>query len=129
MLLLYGQGKGSKSISKSFSPLMGAVVRKAKEGKMVKLKERQAKRGQKMIEVKVRFFTNDIATQGGRIIPKECWDSGVVRIARNKAHGIVPIEPIPFNSLLDLPAKMEQLFLKSAIKLHLGRSSRRYMKA
>ena len=96
---------------------------------MVKPKERDANWGQRMIEVKVRFWTDDIATQRGKIIQKECWDSGVVRIARNKTHGIVPIEPIPFNSLLDLPAKMEQLFLKSGIKIHLGRSSRRYTKS
>ena len=34
-----------------------------------------------MIEVKVRFWTNDLADGKDRIRPKHAWGSGVVRMA------------------------------------------------
>ena len=51
------------------------------------IESREAKHGSKMIEVKVRFWTNDLAEEKGRIRPKHAWGSGVVRIARNDSHG------------------------------------------
>jgi hypothetical protein len=34
----------------------------------------EAKHGEKMIEVKVRFWTNDISREAGKVIPKPCVD-------------------------------------------------------
>jgi len=93
------------------------------------LKAREAKHGQKMIEVKLRFWTDDIAKEHGKIIPKHSWSSGVVRIERNKAHGIVPGNPKPFNSLLDVGAMIEKVLIEHGVKLHLSRRMQKYMTA
>jgi hypothetical protein len=87
--------------------------------------EREAKQGEKMIEVKVRFWTNDLAEEKGRILPKHAWSSGVVRVNGNRAHGIVPQDVIHFHSLMDIPAAIEKLLIEQGITLH---ASRRMMK-
>ena len=43
-----------------------------------------------MIEVKLRFWTNDISPEKGKIIPKHAWAAGVVRMEGNKSHGMAP---------------------------------------
>ena len=48
----------------------------------------EAEHGEKMIEIKLRFWTNDIAKQKGKIVPKNAWAAGVVRVERNDSHGI-----------------------------------------
>jgi len=55
----------------------------------------EAKHGKKMIEVSLRFWTNDISEEPGKVIPKHAWTSGVVRIQGNESHGIVPGSPLP----------------------------------
>jgi hypothetical protein len=88
---------------------------------------REAKHGQRMIEIKLRFWTNDIAEEAGQIVPKHAWSSGVVRIESNKAHGIVPGAPRPFHSLLDVGAVVEKLLIDQGIVLHLSRRMRKYV--
>ena len=88
--------------------------------------EREAKHGKKMIEVRVRFFTDAIAEKPGHVVPRHCWDVGVVRFAANPAHNLPGGEPIPFNSLMELPGKIEQAFLKSKITLHMSNKSGKY---
>jgi hypothetical protein len=90
------------------------------------VEEREAKQGEKMIEVKVRFWTNDIA-QDGKIVPKHGRTAGVVRITSNMAHGLKPRKPIPFNSLLELPAMIEKLLLEQGVVLHASRRMRKYL--
>ncbi len=81
-----------------------------------------------MVEVRVRFWTDEIADGGrGMILPKHIWDTGVVDIARNKSHGIVPGNPVPFNSIAELPSKLEKLFIEQGIKVHLNRRARKYI--
>ena len=70
---------------------------------------REAKHGKRMIEVRVRFWTNDLADGKGRICPRHAWGAGVVRLDPNDAHGIVGGEPVPFNSLAEIPAKVEKV--------------------
>lgn len=79
----------------------------------------EASHGSKMLEVKVRFWTNAIAPDG-RVKPKEGWTRGVVRVTPNAAHGIEPGDtaPIPFNSLMELPGKIEQALIDNGIILH-----------
>ena len=91
--------------------------------------EREAVYGKKMVEIKVRFWTNDIAEGEGKIIPKECWDSGVVRLSSNKSHDIVSKKPIMFDSLMDLTAKIEKALISHGIKLHLGNRSQKMYKS
>lgn len=91
------------------------------------LEQREARYGQRMIEIKVRFWTNDIADQKGMIIPKHAWCSGVVRLQSNKSHGIKPEKPIPFHSLLDIPSAIEKALVAHGIKLHVPRRMKSYM--
>ena len=90
---------------------------------------REAKHGQKMIEVKLRFWTNGLADEPGRILPKHAWSSGVVRIESNKSHGIVPGAPKPFHSLLDVGAVIEKLLIEQGIVLHPSNRMRKYVEA
>jgi len=87
---------------------------------------REAAHGQKMIEIRVRFWTNDLAGGKGKVLPKHGWGAGVVRLEKNPAHGIAGGEPIPFNSLLELPWRIEQLLRGSGIVLHLVGRERSY---
>ncbi len=90
---------------------------------------KHAHHGEKMIEVKVRFWTDKIAAQKGKIIPKSAWTSGVVRIERNAAHGIRPSAPVPFNSLLDLGTAIEKVLIKHGVALRPSRKMRKYVSA
>ena len=88
--------------------------------------DRKANQGQKMIEVKLRFWTNDIAEEG-KIRPKHAWSSGVVRMKRNASHGIVPGDPLPFQSLLDVGAVIEKALIQHGIVLHPSRRMEKYL--
>ncbi len=90
------------------------------------IESREAKQGEKMIEVKLRFWTNDIASEHGKVVPKHAWASGVVRIERNEAHGITPSNPRPFNSLLDVGAVIEKVLIDHGVILHSDRRMRKY---
>jgi hypothetical protein len=86
-----------------------------------------APHGEKMIQLDVRLFTDEIASPG-KIIPKHAWDTGMVTVQTNPSHGLKKGEPIPFNSLLELPVAIEKLFLKKGIVLHAGSRSRKYFR-
>ena len=88
---------------------------------------KEAKHGQKMIEVKVRFWTDDMADEKGKVIPKNAWTSGVVRVEKNEAHGIKPSAPAPFNSLLDLGASIEKVLIEHGVVLHASRKMKKYL--
>jgi hypothetical protein len=90
------------------------------------IQSREAKQGQKMIEVKLRFWTNDIAEEG-KVIPKHAWAAGVARIERNPSHGITPGKPEPFHSLLDIGAVIEKVLIKHGIVLHPSRKMQKYV--
>lgn len=90
------------------------------------IKAKEAVHGKKMIEIKVRFWTDNIADTEGKIIPKHCWDSGVVRISSNDSHGIKPLSPRPFNSLPEIMPHIERILKDHDIKLHLCGKSKKY---
>lgn len=94
--------------------------------KIVDIESREAKQGERMIEVKLRFWTNDIASEPGKVVPKHAWASGVVRIERNKSHGIAPSNPRPFNSLLDVGAIIEKVLIDHGVILHPDRKMQKY---
>jgi hypothetical protein len=89
------------------------------------MKATTAPHGEKMIEVKIRFWTNDLGPKG-QIIPKHAWDAGAVRMEPNAAHGITSRTPIPFNSLLGVSACIEKLLLQHGIVLHSGPRAAKY---
>lgn len=89
---------------------------------------REARHGNKMIEVKVRFWTNDLAPKANTVIPGHAWTAGVVRLKPNPAHSISPSAPLPFNSLLELPVAIERLLIREGIVLHIGARMTKYIK-
>jgi hypothetical protein len=92
------------------------------------VESREAKHGERMIEVRVRFWTNDLAEGEGQVRPRHAWGSGVVRIQPNKSHGITGRgKPLPFNSLAEIPAKIEQELIAHGITIHRSRKMKRYM--
>ena len=89
--------------------------------------ELEAKHGQKMVEVKLRFWTNDIASEAGKIAPKHAWSSGVVRMESNPSHGIAPGAPKPFHSLLDVGAVIEEVLIEHGIQIHASKRMKKYL--
>ena len=87
---------------------------------------REAKHGEKMVEIKVRFWTDGIE-EAGQILPKHAWSSGVVRVARNKSHSIVPGRPRPFNSLMELGSVIERVIIEHDLVLHHSDKAQKYM--
>ena len=83
--------------------------------------EVQANHGDKMIEVRVRFWTNDIAETEEHIKQKHCWSAGTVTLPRNGSHGIDSGEPQTFNSLMELTSAIEQAMIDADITMHIGR--------
>jgi len=88
---------------------------------------RVAKQGEKMIEVRIRFWTDDISSEPKTVIPKHAWTSGVVHIQKNETHGITPANPKPFNSLLDLGAVIEKTLKEHGIVLHVSAGMKKYI--
>jgi len=84
----------------------------------MKKMEKNISYGKRMIEIKVRFFTSQIASAKNKYLMKHCWDAGVVRIAPNHEHGIKAHQPIPFSSLPEILVKIEKLLKVNGIKLH-----------
>jgi hypothetical protein len=80
----------------------------------------------KMIELRIKFWTNGIAETPGAIRQRHSWDRGVVEMRRNRRHGINPERPKPFASLMDLPAVIEKVLIAHDIKLHHSNRSRTY---
>jgi hypothetical protein len=94
--------------------------------KKADLAAQDAEHGEKMIEVKLRFWTNNIAEEKGKVFPKNAWCSGVVRIKRNDSHGITPGKPQPFNSLLDIGAVIEKVLIEHGVVLRPSSKMRKY---
>ena len=78
----------------------------------------KARHGEKMIEVRVRFWTNDIAKIKGHIMPKNCWAGGMVYTPKNDSHGIRSSGKKPFHSLDEVQDAIEQAMTDAGIKLH-----------
>ena len=92
-----------------------------------KVEQSEARHGQKMIEVKVRFWTDDIAETEGHVVAKNAWTAGVVRIGTHASHGIKPERPVPSNSMGEIPAALEKVLIQHGIKLHPTHRMRHYL--
>jgi hypothetical protein len=90
---------------------------------------RAAKHGEKMVEVRLRFWTDDIADKKGEIIPKHAWGSGMINIDRNAAHGIAPQKWLAFNSMAEIPAVIERCLIENGIKVISSKKMKKYAKA
>jgi hypothetical protein len=87
---------------------------------------REAKHGEKMVQISVRFWTDQIV-KDKQILPKHAWSSGVVGITKNKSHAIVPGAWRPFNSLLELGSVIERVLIEHNIVLHHSTKMKKYM--
>lgn len=89
----------------------------------------QARHGEKTIEVRLRFWTNDIAETEDHIRPRHCWSSGTVSVPHNDSHGISSGEPQTFNSLMELTSVIEQAMIDAGIRMHTGRKQDFYVQS
>jgi hypothetical protein len=79
--------------------------------------EKTPKHGEKTIKIQLDFWTDDIAKNSGKIVPKVCWDSGTIRLLRNGGHEIKGSKSIPFSSLSQLVGKIEEVFREQNVKV------------
>jgi hypothetical protein len=100
---------------------MGEQKMSSKKARVVK-----APHGEKMIEVKVRFWTDKIAPKG-HVEQKQAWAGGVVRIEANETHGIKPRRPKPFNSLMEITAAIEKVLIDHDIELRRLPKMKKYL--
>jgi hypothetical protein len=87
-----------------------------------------ARHGEKMLEVKVRFFTNAISGKPGTVIPAHGMTKGFVRMDHNEAHGIRGGRPRPFNSLMEIPAAIEQVLIDNRVQLYAAAKTGKYIR-
>jgi hypothetical protein len=87
----------------------------------------EAKQGKKMIEVRLRFFTNKIASQSDKIIPKHAWTQGLVYMQGNKSHGIATGAKRHFYSMLDIGQVIERVLIDHEVVLLPSRKMEKYM--
>ena len=86
---------------------------------------RVAKHGEKMIEIRLRFWTDNIASKG-EIIPRHAWGSGMINIERNVAHGLAPKRWLAFNSMSEIPAMIERCLIDNGVKVIASPKMRKY---
>ena len=99
---------------------------KKTSGEPAAIETRAAKHGQKMLEVRVRFWTDDIAGKKGEIIPKHARGSGMINIDRNDAHGLTPEKWLAFNSMAEIPAVLEKCLIENGVKIISSRKMKKY---
>lgn len=87
---------------------------------------REAQQGERMIEVRIRFFTNDIAPRRGAVRPKHAWASGMIRVAPNRSHGIKAGASRYFNSLMELTSVVEKVLIEHGIMLRPDQRMKKY---
>jgi hypothetical protein len=51
------------------------------------IEEIEAPHGDKTVEITIRFWTDQIAEEKGKLLPKHINNSGVIRMSTNKTHG------------------------------------------
>lgn len=77
--------------------------------------------GERMIELRIRFWTNDIdGNPKGTITQRVCWDGGVVYAVRNRSHGIRRKGESRFRGLCQLLCSVEKVLEKQDIRLQKG---------
>jgi len=79
-----------------------------------------------MIEVRVRFWTDDIAENKEEIVPKHAWGSGMINVDRNETHGISPKSGMAFNSMSEIPAVIERCLIENGVKIIASTKMKKY---
>ncbi len=79
--------------------------------------EKKAKYGEKMIQVKMYFFTDGIAESKDKIVPKHAWTKGQLSLIANESHEIRS-RRTHFNTLMELTHALQELLIEGGITLH-----------
>jgi hypothetical protein len=82
-----------------------------------------ADEGEKMVEVRLRFWTNHIASNGA-IVPKHIWPHGMARIISNPSHDLKAGASVPFRGLASIVDAVEKLFAAHGITLQVPKAER-----
>lgn len=90
-----------------------------------KVQDFEAPHGEKMIEVKIRFWTDKIAA-AGKIRPKHAWSGGIVRLETNASHGLHAHIEKTFNSLMEISSVLEKVLIEEGVVLHPSRKMKKY---
>lgn len=77
--------------------------------------------------MKIRFFTNDLSGEPGKIVPKHAWTSGFVGMESNPSHGIVAGRRRPFHSLFEVGSVIEKVLIEHGVTLHPSRRMKKYI--
>jgi hypothetical protein len=77
----------------------------------------EAPHGERMVQVSIRFLTDNIAEQG-KVVPGHVWARGFLTVQRNDTHGFRTSKGVAFNSLMELPGKLERLLIREGITVH-----------
>jgi hypothetical protein len=93
---------------------------------MTKKKGTKAQHGERMVQISVRFWTNNLASKKRHIVPKHVWDCGMVQMDTNGSHGIKSQAPTPFHSLAQLSGIVERVILKHGLNVHHGYGTKKY---
>ncbi|HOC45941.1 MAG: hypothetical protein PHT96_10650 [Syntrophorhabdaceae bacterium] len=91
------------------------------------IKEKEVDHEERMIEVRLSFWTDGIAVKEGNIVPKHARSSGLMRVEPNGAHEIVPESPAAFHSLMDITSALEKVLIENGIVLHHSKKMRKYL--
>ena len=79
--------------------------------------------GQRMVEVKIRFLTDEVVDGEGVILPKHVNGKGFLTLEPNEAHGIPNARGNkPFNSMAEIPAVLEKLLSGEGVTVHTRRT-------
>ncbi|MEM3832500.1 MAG: hypothetical protein QW128_02735 [Thermoprotei archaeon] len=96
---------------------MSFVLTELKEKYRKERGEVEAKRGERMIELRVAFFTNEIASEKGKVVPRVCWSVGTVHLLANASHGLKSSKSYFFNELSELFPTIEKLLAENGVKV------------
>ena len=91
--------------------------------------EHEAKHGEKTIALTVYFFTEGIATEKDKIVPKHGWTNGTVALRSNPSHGIKSGPEHHFNSLLEISKAIEDVLIDGEIILHPTGNMKKYVQS
>ena len=84
----------------------------------------------KMIEVKLRFWTDSIADKPGGIVQKRAWDKGYATVSANELHGINKCsKEVKFNSILEIHSAVAGALEDAGVTLYTGHKLRKLIKS
>ena len=92
----------------------------------MKEEARKAPHGERAIQLTVNFWTDGIVEGEGNIRPKHAWSFGIIDLRAKKAHGIKSSN-LHFDSLAEIPSKIEELLIREGITLHPGAKMAKYI--